>query len=230
MAHSPAVLLLSSLGADTRQTSINPLLTDPSNIESGISAQDEWWQRLQQMIDAADVIVFVVSPDSAASKVCDEEIAYARNLGKRIIPILCRSIDFAKAPGRLAALNVKISFIEDGGATFSTALDRLCAELDVDVGWHRESRRLVQLAVKWGTEGRSADQLMNSAFASWSHKEFRLFVSVPQRRIIVGFGSILRQDTNGQEARARQKCIVVAGIRPDIGGAEEFRLAYRSGL
>jgi tetratricopeptide (TPR) repeat protein len=135
---------------------------DPSNIESGISAQDEWWPRLQQMIAAADVIVFIVSPDSAASRVCDEEIAYARNLGKRIIPVLCRSIDFAIAPPRLGALNVKISFIGNDGATFGTALDRLCADLDIDVGWHRESSRLIQLAVKWRTEGRSPDRLMGS--------------------------------------------------------------------
>jgi hypothetical protein len=43
--------------------------TDPDNITTGISAEDEWWARLQQMIIAADVVVFVVSPDSAASKV-----------------------------------------------------------------------------------------------------------------------------------------------------------------
>jgi tetratricopeptide (TPR) repeat protein len=136
---------------------------DPLNIESGISAQDEWWQRLQQMIEAADMMVFVVSPDSAVSKVCDEEIAHARNLGKRIIPVLCRPIDFAEAPPRLAALNVKISFVEKGDDAFSSALDQLCAELDVDVGWHRENRRLVQLAAKWDTEDRSSDRLMNSA-------------------------------------------------------------------
>src|SRR5262245_24296596 len=84
---------------------------DRANITSGISAEDEWWQQLQQMITATDVMVFVVY--SAASKVCDEEIAYARNLGKRMILILRRPIDFAKAPPRLAALNVKLDFVSD---------------------------------------------------------------------------------------------------------------------
>jgi len=51
---------------------------DRDNVSSGISAEDEWWQRLQQLIAACETMVFVVSPDSAASKVCDEEIAYAR--------------------------------------------------------------------------------------------------------------------------------------------------------
>ena len=86
---------------------------DPANIDSGISAQDQWWQRLQQMIARADVIVFIVSPDSAGSRVCDEEIAYAQGLGKRIIPILRRPIDFSKAPPRLSAHNVKLDFTDD---------------------------------------------------------------------------------------------------------------------
>jgi hypothetical protein len=43
---------------------------DPANIATGISAEDDWWRRLQDMIAAADVTVFVVSPDSAASEVC----------------------------------------------------------------------------------------------------------------------------------------------------------------
>ena len=136
---------------------------DPANIDTGISAEDEWWQRLQQMIAAADVMVFIVSPDSAASRVCDEEIAYARNLGKRIIPVLRRPIDFAKAPPRLSALNVKIDFTDDGEVAFAAALAQLTAALDLDVAWHRESRRLVELALKWEAEGRPADRVMSPA-------------------------------------------------------------------
>ena len=70
---------------------------DPANVETGIAAEDEWWQRLKDMIAAADVMVFIVSPDSAASRVCDEEIAYARALGKRIIPILRRPASAGRA-------------------------------------------------------------------------------------------------------------------------------------
>jgi formylglycine-generating enzyme required for sulfatase activity len=133
---------------------------DPANITTGISAEDDWWRRLQDMIAAADVMVFVVSPDSAASKVCDEEIAYARGIGKRVIPILRRPIDFAKAPPRLAALNIKIQFLEDSDPAFDVNLAELCAALDVDVDWHRESRRL---AVRWDQRGRPDDLLVTTA-------------------------------------------------------------------
>ena len=125
------------------------------------------------MIAAADAMVFIVSPDSAASKVCDQEIAFARGIGKRIIPIMRRRRLFGdkpaakrrffawgsraephtKAPPGLAALNVKITFLEDGEQEFTAALDQLCAALDVDVAWHRENRRLTELALKWDAAG-----------------------------------------------------------------------------
>jgi hypothetical protein len=113
---------------------------DPDNVSTGIAAENEWWPRLQELIAAADVIVFVVSPDSARSNVCDEEIAYARALGKRVIAILYRSIDFHKAPPRLAALNVKISFVGDAAA-YDKSLDQLASALALDVGWIRHVSR-----------------------------------------------------------------------------------------
>jgi WD40 repeat protein len=133
---------------------------DPDNIETGISAEDDWWKRLQEMIAAAEAMVFIVSPASASSPICDEEIAYARALGKRVIPLLLTPINFASAPPRLRALNVKLSFVEE--STFETSLTALENVLDIDVAWHREAARLMALAVKWDSAGRPASQLMSS--------------------------------------------------------------------
>jgi len=137
---------------------------DPANIDTGISAEDEWWKRLQEMIAAAPAVVFIISPESAASRVCDEEIAYARALGKRVIAIVRRSIDPASAPPRLSALNWKLSFADD--QAFDSSLDALCAALDLDVEWHRESARLTALAVKWDQDGRPEAQLLTSGAVS----------------------------------------------------------------
>jgi nucleoside 2-deoxyribosyltransferase len=132
---------------------------DPDSVSAGISAEDQWWARLQELIAAADVMVFVVSPDSATSKVCDEEIAYARALGKRVIPILRRTIDFKQAPPRLAALNVKISFITET-ASYDDSLERLARALALDVGWMRELTRLSQAATAWSASGSEKDRLL----------------------------------------------------------------------
>lgn len=132
---------------------------DPGNVSAGISAEDEWWKRLQEMIAAADAMVFLVSPDSAASAVCDEEIAYARALGKRIIAVLARPVDFAKAPPRLSALNVRIDFSEDGPG-FDAALAGLVAALETNVGWHRDGRKYLIRVQEWDAEGRPKSQLL----------------------------------------------------------------------
>jgi hypothetical protein len=135
---------------------------DPTNVSMGIAAEDEWWIRLQELIAAADAMVFVVSPDSARSNVCDEEIAYARALGKRVIAILYRSIDFDKAPPRLGALNVKISFVEEADV-YDESLDELERALALDVGWIRESTRLTQAAHRWSAAQRDSDLLLQGS-------------------------------------------------------------------
>lgn len=132
---------------------------DPDNVSAGISAEDEWWKRLQEMIAAADVMVFLVSPDSATSAVCDEEIAYARALGKRIIAVLAREVDFAKAPPRLSALNVRIDF-SDGGPGFDAALTGLTRALEMNVGWHRDGRKYYARVQEWDTGGRPKSRLL----------------------------------------------------------------------
>jgi hypothetical protein len=54
-----------------------------------IYAFEDWWQRLQSLITQADTVVFTLSPDSAASEICQREIAYAASLNKRFAPIVC---------------------------------------------------------------------------------------------------------------------------------------------
>jgi hypothetical protein len=58
-----------------------------------ITAGDDWKKRLGILIRDADTIVFVLSPSSAQSDICAWEVAEAVRLGKRIIPVLCRSLD-----------------------------------------------------------------------------------------------------------------------------------------
>ena len=119
------------------------------NPELGIAAEDEWWKQLERMIAAADAMVFVVSPDSIASKVCDEEILYARTMGKRVIAVMRREIDFAKAPPRLAALNVKLRFLDDSEAGFAASLASLSDALELDAAWWREQTWLAEQVKTW---------------------------------------------------------------------------------
>lgn len=132
---------------------------DPDQIATGISAEDEWWLRIQEMIGECDVMLFLVSPESAASSVCDEEIAYARALGKRIIAVKIREIDFTEAPPRLAALNVSIDFTAVGPG-FDSAMSSTIRALKTDVAWHRDGRRLFDRISEWDRKNRPQGLLL----------------------------------------------------------------------
>lgn len=125
-----------------------------------LSAQDDWWKQLKSMIAACDVMVFVVTPASAASNVCDDEIAHARSLGKRIVAVLRREIDFNTAPERLRALNVELDFRDD--SDFAVAYEALAAELAIDINWHRRGSRLMRQAQQWNIDGRPQGQLLRA--------------------------------------------------------------------
>src|SRR5579885_2156942 len=53
----------------------------------------EWLQEIWAGIDESDNFIFVVSPYSLASKICHEEVAYARQHNKRIIPVIRYDVD-----------------------------------------------------------------------------------------------------------------------------------------
>lgn len=53
----------------------------------------DWWQEIQRGIEAANTIIFVISPASLASTVCNLEIAHARQYNKRFIPIMLAEVD-----------------------------------------------------------------------------------------------------------------------------------------
>lgn len=52
-------------------------------IERGLAPTDQWWDRLKENIAECDVLVFCVSENSIASKICDDEIFFAQQLRKK---------------------------------------------------------------------------------------------------------------------------------------------------
>lgn len=53
-----------------------------------IEPAQDWWQEIRAAIDSADNFVFVISLNSLTSANCHKEISYAREAGKRVIPLL----------------------------------------------------------------------------------------------------------------------------------------------
>ena len=125
-----------------------------------IAPGEPWQDRLAGLIQVADTMVFVVSPDSTHSAICEWEIEVAVRLGKRIIPLVCRPTDDADIPPALARLN--FIFATDS-ADLPRAMTTLEDGLRQNLDWVREHTRLTEIAVRWDTGGRRRSQALRGA-------------------------------------------------------------------
>src|SRR5690348_15425076 len=65
----------------------------------GIPYSAEWWLEICKGIDEAKNFVFIISPNSLASRVCNLEVQYARENNKRIIPVVRQEVDVKMLAG-----------------------------------------------------------------------------------------------------------------------------------
>ena len=134
---------------------------DPVLDRHGIHGAENWQEKLGALIRDADTVVFVLSPASAKSDTCGWEVREAVNLGKRIIPVVHRSLSDVSAPPQLAALNYIFFYPEPKkpGSGFRSGVTELINALNTDLGWLRERTRLLQRALEWDAGGRQSNRL-----------------------------------------------------------------------
>jgi len=112
----------------------------------GIPPTVDWWREIEKGIEEADVFIFLISPDSAKSKICGQEIDTAVKNGKRIIPIVVREIEWEDTPPQLGHLNYIFFSREDD---FDTAVKKLLTAIHTDYEWAATHRRLQVKALDW---------------------------------------------------------------------------------
>lgn len=123
----------------------------------GIPLTADWWAEIQEGIETADTFVFVISPDSAASKVCGQEVIHAHQHNKRIVPIVYRDVSPTDLPEILAHLNwVFCRDSDDFDRAFKTLIDTM----DTDLEWVKAHTRLTQRAVEWDRKSRDVSYLL----------------------------------------------------------------------
>ena len=114
-------------------------------IAKGIAPGEPWWERLQVMIRRVDIVAFVISPDSVASKVANREVDYAASLNKRLVPILHKAPG-TPVPAQLARIDY---FFFDRPERLDDSFDKLCFALKNDIASIREHARLIEAAERW---------------------------------------------------------------------------------
>jgi TPR repeat protein len=149
--------------ADQLDAALNACSFDSVIDRHGISGGEEWKPRLGSLISEADTVVFVLSPTSARSPVCAWEVEEATRLGKRILPVTCRSLEGVSPPPQLGERNY-IFFYDDpkvSDSGFGTGLANLVTALNTDFDWLRDHTRYLQRAIEWDTGGRPANRLLS---------------------------------------------------------------------
>ena len=126
---------------------------------------EDWKARLGALIADADTIVFILSPDSVQSPICQWEIEEAQRLSKRLMPVLARRLGELPAPSVLSAINfVRFDPLDDGRPrSMMEALQGLVVALKTDIPWLREHTRLLARAQEWRDAGETAARLLRGA-------------------------------------------------------------------
>lgn len=124
-----------------------------------IAPAEDWRDRLGKLIASAEKILFLISPDSVASKICDWEINHAEKLGKPVIPVVVRETPMEDVPERLSRLNFIQSRVD---AEWVVALNSIEAALTNDLAWEREKTRINELAQLWEHAGKPSRRLLSA--------------------------------------------------------------------
>ncbi len=151
-----------------------------TDIQTGQDFED----LINQGIEGADNIVYLLSPDALQSKYCQQEIQYAFDLNKRIIPLQIKPTETKKTgkgrpkrgldsilssiegdeatmiESRLQSLQF-INFIEhDDPINYQVAIDKLLQEIRQDAEYYRQHKSLMVRALKWNQQGHNATILL----------------------------------------------------------------------
>ena len=145
--------------ADRLEAALKARDFEPLIDRTEIYAFEDWWKRLQALIERADTVVFVLSPDAVASREALREVDYAASLSKRFAPIVCRRVDEASTPEALRRLN--FVFFDDP-AQFEASADRLAEALRTDIGWIRKHTEYGEAARQWTAAGRPSGLQLRS--------------------------------------------------------------------
>src|SRR4051812_40115250 len=111
----------------------------------------EFMREILEGIESSDAFVFVISPESARSTVCREEVAHAERNQKRIIPLLWREPDGARLPECVASLNW-LPFAER--VDLESEVDRLVEVMGQDLEHVRQHTRWLEKALEWSRADR----------------------------------------------------------------------------
>ncbi|MEM9007320.1 MAG: TIR domain-containing protein [Cyanobacteria bacterium P01_F01_bin.86] len=128
---------------------------DQESIAAGTA---DFQQEIHRGIEAADNVLFILSPRSVTSPYCQTEVDYAAQLNKRFVTILHHPVNTADLPPPLAKVQW-LDFSQQRG-NFTTHFNHLIRTLDTDREHVRSHTKWLQRSLEWQQQQQSGDLLL----------------------------------------------------------------------
>ncbi len=148
----------------------------------GIPISADWREEITRAVQASDAFLFVISPDSLASKVCMEELEMGIQYNKKLIPVLHRM------PAQDVAMHEKLSAhnwvymrAEDD---FDATLQKLIEAVRTDLEWVRQHTRILRRATEWDGKKRNSSFLLQGADLEEAQRWMVDAASKPNRDVV----------------------------------------------
>jgi formylglycine-generating enzyme required for sulfatase activity len=122
-----------------------------------IAPGEPWEERLGKLIQQADTVVYVISPEAVKSERCGWEVDKTLALSKQLMPVVFKPVPEAEIPEQLR-LRQFVRF--DTGPGITRPLAQLAGALRQDIDWIREHTRLGEFARRWEGRGRPESLLL----------------------------------------------------------------------
>jgi len=173
----------------------------------GIELASDWMQRITNAIQTHDAFIFVISPDSLASKVCADELELGIKLNKKLIPILFREPEKGQAMHeKLAATNWVYLRVQDN---FDETIPKLVEAIQTDLEWVSKHTQLLNDALEWEGKDKNNSFLLQGTELEEAEKWMADASGKENRNILPLQAEFIRASRKGAERRQR---IILAGV------------------
>jgi WD40 repeat protein len=105
-----------------------------------------WMDKIKEGIERSDAFIFLISPASIKSEVCNVEIEHAAKYNKRIVPIVLKDVPAKETNNNIRQLNW--IFIRKADE-FKPGLERFRDAMELDFEWVAEHNKLLEKTLDW---------------------------------------------------------------------------------
>jgi len=168
-----------------------------------ILPSNDWLNEVQKGIENSDIFIFVLSPDSIKSEAANWEVDHAVKNGKRIVPLVCRDVDYREVRKELAELTW--IFFRSDGDDFDAAMKLLLKACDHEPRHCQYHTTLLCRAIDWEKHQKSRNLLLRGNDLKRASYWMRACALGKQPH-----ANLLQLDyLNASEANAQSCCIIL---------------------